>query len=94
MAFAPKLPKYTIPTKEIGIVCYPDRKAVGIQFAVHWSPSATSINEHRHRAAYGTCDHDASWRKCGVRLVEPFAALFRNRCTRPLGDGIADVRVP
>jgi hypothetical protein len=33
MAFAPKLPKYTIPTKEIGIVCYPDRKAVGIQFA-------------------------------------------------------------
>jgi hypothetical protein len=33
MAFAPKLPKYTIPTKEIGVVCYPDRKAVGIQFA-------------------------------------------------------------
>ena len=33
MAFAPKMPKYTIPTKEIGVVCYPDRKAVGIQFA-------------------------------------------------------------
>jgi|RhiMethySRZTD1v2_1073278.scaffolds.fasta_scaffold2317709_1 hypothetical protein len=33
MAFAPKLPKYQIPTREIGVVCYPDRKAVGIQFA-------------------------------------------------------------
>jgi hypothetical protein len=33
MAFAPKPPKYTIPTKEIGVVCYPERKAVGLQFA-------------------------------------------------------------
>ena len=33
MAFAPKLPKFTIPTREIGVVCYPDQKAVGIQFA-------------------------------------------------------------
>ena len=33
MAFAPKPPKYTIPTKEIGVVCHPERKAVGLQFA-------------------------------------------------------------
>jgi len=33
MSFVPKLPKYTIPTREIGVVCYPDRKAVGLQFA-------------------------------------------------------------
>jgi hypothetical protein len=33
MAFAPKAPKFTIPTREIGAVCYPDKKAVGIQFA-------------------------------------------------------------
>jgi len=33
MAFVPKTPKYTIPTREIGVVCYPERKAVGLQFA-------------------------------------------------------------
>ena len=33
MAFAPKPPKYTIPTREIGVVCHPERKAVGVQFA-------------------------------------------------------------
>ena len=33
MAFVPKAPKYTIPTREIGVVCYPERKAVGLQFA-------------------------------------------------------------
>jgi hypothetical protein len=33
MAFAPKPPKFTIPTREIGVVCYPERKAVGLQFA-------------------------------------------------------------
>ncbi len=33
MAFVPKPPKYTIPTREIGVVCHPERKAVGIQFA-------------------------------------------------------------
>ncbi len=33
MAFVPKPPKYTIPTREIGVVCYPERKAVGLQFA-------------------------------------------------------------
>ena len=32
-AFAPKPPKYTIPTREIGVVCHPERKAVGVQFA-------------------------------------------------------------
>lgn len=33
MAFAPKTPKFVIPTSEIGAVIYPDRKAIGIQFA-------------------------------------------------------------
>ena len=33
MAFVPKTPKFTIPTREIGVVCYPEQKAVGIQFA-------------------------------------------------------------
>jgi len=33
MAFVPKLPKFTIPTREIGVVCYPEQKAVGLQFA-------------------------------------------------------------
>lgn len=33
MAFVPKPPKYTIPTREIGVVCYPEQKAVGLQFA-------------------------------------------------------------
>jgi hypothetical protein len=33
MAFAPKPPKFTIPTREIGVVCYPEQKAVGLQFA-------------------------------------------------------------
>ena len=33
MAFAPKKPKFVIPTTDIGAVIYPDRKAVGIQFA-------------------------------------------------------------
>lgn len=33
MAFVPKPPRYTIPTREIGVVCYPEQKAVGLQFA-------------------------------------------------------------
>jgi hypothetical protein len=33
MAFVPKSPKFTIPTREIGVVCYPEQKAVGLQFA-------------------------------------------------------------
>jgi len=33
MAFVPKPPKFTIPTREIGVVCYPEQKAVGLQFA-------------------------------------------------------------
>jgi hypothetical protein len=33
MAFVPKTPKYTIPTREIGVVCYPEQKGIGIQFA-------------------------------------------------------------
>ncbi|MCW5773798.1 MAG: hypothetical protein KIT16_19305 [Rhodospirillaceae bacterium] len=30
--FRPKTPRYTIPTRQIGAVAYPDKKAVGIQF--------------------------------------------------------------
>jgi hypothetical protein len=32
MAFTPKPPKFTIPTLSIGAVCYPEKKAVGVQF--------------------------------------------------------------
>ena len=32
MNFAPKPPRYTIPTGTIGAVLYPEKKAVGIQF--------------------------------------------------------------
>lgn len=32
MPQGPKPPSYVIPTTEIGVVVYPDREAVGIQF--------------------------------------------------------------
>jgi hypothetical protein len=32
MSFTPKPPKYTIPTRAIGAVCYPEQRAVGVQF--------------------------------------------------------------